>query len=176
MWEVAEYIGESLVFIGVIGEICAEWQEPHKDRLAKASSLVLIVGLAISLAALIGTNESFNGTIASLNLKAEEAGERAAKDEVDAAQARKQADGFQSQIADDNARVKSAEAKVAAAQATVASAEAESKAAAAKVATADARIASAEQLAAEANRNEAAERVEELRLQAQVAPRRLRAC
>jgi len=70
LWEVAEYIGETLVFIGVVGEVFAEWTEPERRRLAKAASIVLVIGLAISLAALIGTNEHFNDTIAGLNAQA----------------------------------------------------------------------------------------------------------
>jgi hypothetical protein len=85
LWECLEYAGEALVFIGVVGEVFAGWYEPEKKRLAKASSLVLIVGLALSLAALIKTNEHFNGTIASLNLQSSQANERAAKDEGETA-------------------------------------------------------------------------------------------
>lgn len=66
------------MFFGVVGEVFAEWKEPHRKKLAKASSVVLIVGLALSLAALIGTNEHFNGRIAQLNLQASQAIERAA--------------------------------------------------------------------------------------------------
>jgi len=80
-WEILEYVGEALVFIGVVGEVFAEWREPHRDTMAKASSVVLVVGLALSLAALIGTNEYFNTTIAGLNLKSSQANERAAKSE-----------------------------------------------------------------------------------------------
>jgi hypothetical protein len=85
LWECMEYVGEALVFVGVVGEVFAEWHEPECKRLAKASSLVLIVGLGLSLAALVETNEYFNGTIASLNLKSSQANERAAKDEAEAA-------------------------------------------------------------------------------------------
>ena len=91
-WEPLEYVGETLVFLGVIGEVFAEWKEPHRKKLAKASSIVLIVGLALSLAALIGTNEHFNGTIAQLNLQASQAIERAAVNEKDAALQRLRAD------------------------------------------------------------------------------------
>ena len=77
-WEILEYIGETLVFIGVVGEVFAEWREPERKKLGKASSIVLVIGLALSLASLIGTNEYFNGTIAELNLQAAKANECAA--------------------------------------------------------------------------------------------------
>jgi len=79
MWEILEYVGEALVFIGVVGEVWAEWEEPHKKLIAKTSSITLIVGLALSLAALIATNEAFNGKIAELNAQAKEAQLRAAQ-------------------------------------------------------------------------------------------------
>lgn len=73
LWEIAEYAGETLVFIGVVIEVIAEWKEPEKKRLAKIGSIVLVIGLAMSLAALIGTNEHFSGTIADLNNQAAQA-------------------------------------------------------------------------------------------------------
>lgn len=87
-WEPLEYVGELLVFFGVVGEVFAEWREPHRKRFAKASSVVLVIGLALSLASLIGTNEHFNDTIAFLNLKSSQADERASKNEDEAAKAR----------------------------------------------------------------------------------------
>jgi len=81
-WELLEYVGELLVFIGVVGEVFAEWREPHRKKLAKASSIVLVMGLALSLAALKGTNEDFNGQIADSNLKASQANERSTKAET----------------------------------------------------------------------------------------------
>ncbi|MGA2909942.1 MAG: hypothetical protein ABSE36_19770 [Terracidiphilus sp.] len=78
LWETVEYIGETLVTVGVVGEVFAEWRDPHRRRLGRVSSLVLIGGLALSLAALVGTNEHFNVTIADLNLRASQANERAA--------------------------------------------------------------------------------------------------
>ncbi len=77
LWEIAEYVGETLVFLGVVGEVCAEWAEPERKRLGKVASIVLVIGLGLSLAALIGTNEHFNGTIADLNAQAADAKERA---------------------------------------------------------------------------------------------------
>jgi hypothetical protein len=104
-WEILEYVGEALVFIGVVGEVFAEWQEPERKRVAKVSSIVLIIGLALSLAALIGTNEHFNGTIAKLNSQAAEsnekagdANERAAKAQLEAARLRIEADELQQKV------------------------------------------------------------------------------
>ena len=54
-WEILEYLGEFLVFIGVVFEVVAEWKEPHRARMGRIASLILIAGLAISLAALVGT-------------------------------------------------------------------------------------------------------------------------
>ncbi|MDE3188492.1 MAG: hypothetical protein KGM96_13340 [Acidobacteriota bacterium] len=158
LWESLEYLGEILVFIGVVGEVLTERElvlkddEEKRDAIEGVSSWILVAGLAISLSALIGTNEYFNGTIAALNLQA--------------VKARREADSFQSQIADSTARTKEAEAKVA-------SAEAESEDAMAKVATADVRIADAEERAAKANQSAEEERIERLKLEAQIAPRRL---
>lgn len=77
-WEVFEYIVETLVFIGVVGEVYADWSEPERKGLGKLSSIVLVLGLASALAALIGTNEHFSGTIAGLSLQAATANERSA--------------------------------------------------------------------------------------------------
>lgn len=110
-WEILEYVGEALVFIGVVGEVFAEWREPERKKLAKVSSLVLIIGLALSLAALIRTNEYFNDTIASLNgqaadssQKASEANERAAKATLDADRLRVRAEELEEQIAEQGPR------------------------------------------------------------------------
>jgi len=83
LWEILEYVGEALVFFGVVGEVFAEWSEPHRKRLGRISSLVLIGGLGLALAALIRTNGNFNGKIADLNA-------HAAASELDAANARKE--------------------------------------------------------------------------------------
>jgi hypothetical protein len=79
LWEVAEYVGESLVLLGVVGEVYADRKKPERDNLAKRSQLVLIIGLGMALAALIGTNEYFNMTIADLRFRAASSEERAAK-------------------------------------------------------------------------------------------------
>jgi hypothetical protein len=86
-WEICEYFGEALVFVGVVGEVLAERElifkedELRRDSIEGIASWVLVVGLAASLAALIGTNEHFNGTIAALNKAAGDANERAARAE-----------------------------------------------------------------------------------------------
>jgi hypothetical protein len=98
LWEIAEYAGETLVFIGVVLEVVAEWREPENKRQAKIGSVVLVIGLAISLAALIGTNEYFNGTIADLNLKASQASERGSKAELEAAKLRTRAEELEERI------------------------------------------------------------------------------
>ncbi len=90
LWEILEYVGETLVFIGVVGEVFAEWREPHRVRLGRISSLILIAGLAMSLAALIGTNEYFNGTIADLNAQAAHSNQLAGEAQLDADNARKE--------------------------------------------------------------------------------------
>jgi hypothetical protein len=172
LWEPLEYLGEILVFVGVVGEVLTERKlilkedEERRDVVEGFASWILVAGLAISLAALIGTNAYFNGTIAALNLQAEKAAERAAQNERDAAEARKEADSFQSQIVDATARTKEAEAKVA-------SAEAASKDAVAKVATADARIAEAQKGAAQATATAEREKLEQDQLELLVSPRRL---
>jgi hypothetical protein len=87
VWELSEYVGEALVVVGVVGEVWAEWRDT-KNKLAKIFSVVLIAGLAISLAALKQTNEDFEEQIAESKVKASQANERAAKDEADAASAK----------------------------------------------------------------------------------------
>jgi hypothetical protein len=91
LWEVVEYLGETLVFVGVVGEVSAEWREPHRKSLARRSSIVLVIGLATSLGALIGTNEDFNNRIADLNVQAGQSNQAASAAELDAANAREQA-------------------------------------------------------------------------------------
>ena len=103
-WEIAEYIGEALVFVGVVGEVYAGWSEHEKKSLEKKSSLVLIVGLAISLAALIKTNEGFNGTIAVLNCQAAHSNQIAAEAQLEADKARKEAAGLQEEAENERLR------------------------------------------------------------------------
>jgi hypothetical protein len=74
-----EYLGEGAVFVGVVLEVICERKLILKndgnrcDRLEGFGGYILIAGLAISLAALISTNEYFNDTIAYLNLRASQA-------------------------------------------------------------------------------------------------------
>jgi hypothetical protein len=97
LWEPLEYLGESLVFIGVLGEILCDRKlvlkkdEARRDAIEGFCSWILVAGLAISLSALIGTNEHFSGTIAELNLKASQADERARKNDAEAATQRARA-------------------------------------------------------------------------------------
>ncbi len=89
LWELLEYLGEALVFLGVVGEVLAERKlisknnEAGRDAIEGMASGVLIVGLGVSLGALLMTNEHFNARIADLNLKAAQANERAAGDARD---------------------------------------------------------------------------------------------
>lgn len=103
-WELLEYVGEALVFIGVVGEVFAGWREPEHKGLERLSSLVLIIGLALSLASLKGTNARFNFTIATLNKEASDADERAARASLDAAQLRLRADQLEGQILEQGPR------------------------------------------------------------------------
>jgi hypothetical protein len=104
LWEVVEYLGEALVFVGVIIEVFAEWGEPEKKKLAKVGSIVLVIGLAISLSALIGTNEYFNGTIADLNLKASQAKERGDTANLEAERLRLRAEELEERILEQGPR------------------------------------------------------------------------
>lgn len=110
-WELFEYVGETLVFIGVVGEVFAEWDGHERNTIANVSSIVLIIGLALSLAALIGTNKHFNGTIANLNSQAAEsnkeagkANERADKAGLEAAQLRVKAEELEEKILEQGPR------------------------------------------------------------------------
>jgi hypothetical protein len=89
------------------------------------------------------------------------------------AEARRQAAVANAGAATANAKASDANARVKEAEAQIASANAASRDAVAKVATAEARIAEANRAAAEANRISEHERLERIRLEALVAPRRL---
>ncbi len=109
-WEITEYISASVVLLAVMGEFTAEFTNLLKDeskrrRLAKASVLVLIAGLAVELVSLVRTSQLSNQIVAQLNQEAaqakveagkaiERAGkadERASENEREAAQLRKDA-------------------------------------------------------------------------------------
>jgi len=163
-WEAVEYIATGIVILGAIGEYLAEFRrfpkEQHKrEQFAKLSALVLIAGLAVELVGLVRTSQLSGQIIAELNREAEAAGR-------DAATAKATAKGFERDIADANSGAKNAEAQVA-------SANAQYRDAQARVASAEVRIADAKKQAAEANRAAEQERLERLKLEAQVAPRRL---
>jgi hypothetical protein len=108
--EKLEYVGETLVFLGVVGEVLAERKlilknnELRRDALEGFASWVLIVGLAISLGALVGTNEHFNSTIADLNNQAASSNDRAARASLDAAQLQIKADELEEQLLEQGPR------------------------------------------------------------------------
>jgi hypothetical protein len=76
----------------------------RRDALEGFASWVLIFGLAISLGALVGTNEHFNSTIADLNNQAARSNERAAKASLDAAQLQLKADELEEQLLEQGPR------------------------------------------------------------------------
>ena len=110
LWESLEYVGEALVFLGVVGEVLAERKlilksdESRRNALEAFASWILIVGLAISLAALIGTNEHFNSTIADLNNQAAKSNERAAEASRRAEELQVKADGLEEEILEQGPR------------------------------------------------------------------------
>jgi len=110
LWEPLEYVGEALVFLGVVGEVLAERKlilkndELRRDSLEGFASWILIAGLAISLGALVGTNEHFNSTIADLNNQAAKSNERAAQASLEAAQLRIRADELEEELLEQGPR------------------------------------------------------------------------
>jgi hypothetical protein len=81
-WEWAEYVGEGLVVIGCIGEVLADFGEDflgrkHSKRLERLSSVILIVGLLLSLKALMRTNELSGSVIGGLGEKSQAAEQKA---------------------------------------------------------------------------------------------------
>lgn len=110
LWEPLEYAGETLVFLGVVGEVLAERKlilqsnDARRHSFEGFASLVLIVGLALSLAALIGTNKYFNGTIANLNNQAAESNKAAGDANKEAAQLRLRAEELEEQIMEQGPR------------------------------------------------------------------------
>lgn len=88
-WECGEYIAEIVVIIGCVGEYLAEFTdrltggiETRKRRLSRLSLLILIIGLAVGLASLMGATITSGREIAALNVKASEANERSRKLEL----------------------------------------------------------------------------------------------
>jgi hypothetical protein len=86
-WELVEYLACAAVLLGVLGEYLADFtnfrnvkEDAHRrDTLSKASTLVLIAGLAVELFALVQTNRISGERIASLNVEAKNANSEAAK-------------------------------------------------------------------------------------------------
>src|ERR1700732_756789 len=159
-WEWAEYGSVVAIFLGVVGEYVADFvlsdetngDKSKKTRLSKASTLVLIAGLALELPAIW----QINGLT----------GEKATILERDASVARAEAESARADIAAANARAKIAEAQIAEAgkQATEAST---------KAAEANARAGEAKKGAASSLVVAEKERLERTRLEAEVSPRRL---
>jgi hypothetical protein len=61
-----EEAGGVLVLFGLIGEVWAALSEPLDERLEEASSMVQTVGLAFSLASMVGANEGVSAAIATV--------------------------------------------------------------------------------------------------------------
>src|SRR6266480_6874845 len=83
-WEYAEYIFATLVAVACAGEYVSEFTnwftggiKERKDRLAKRSTLLLIVALSLELICLVRTNILSGMLIGSLSEKAEEADRKA---------------------------------------------------------------------------------------------------
>src|ERR1700676_5634941 len=83
-WEIGEYICAGLVTIACAGEYGADFKnwftsgiKERKDRLAKRSTLLLIVALSLELICLVRTNQLSGNVIGSLGDRAEEADKKA---------------------------------------------------------------------------------------------------
>lgn len=83
-WEIAEYIFAGLVTVACAGEYVADFKDrftggdkAKKERLAKASTLLLIGALALELTCLVKTNSLSGQLIGSLDEKAGEADTKA---------------------------------------------------------------------------------------------------
>jgi hypothetical protein len=104
-WEWFGYISTAIVFIGCIGEFVAEFtslpkSKESRDRLARLSLIVLILGIAGELLGQVRTSELSGPLIAdteehagNAEQKAGEANDRASVNEKEAAQLRKDAEG-----------------------------------------------------------------------------------
>jgi|SRR6266850_1810934 len=73
-WEYIEFLGAMIVLWGVVGEFCADFTklpngEHGKLRLAKQSTLILIVGLVIELAGMFKTSQLSGIVIANLDFR-----------------------------------------------------------------------------------------------------------
>jgi hypothetical protein len=83
-WEIAEYVFAGLVTVACAGEYVADFKDwftggdkAKKERLAKASTLLLIGALALELTCLVKTNSLSGQLIGSLDQKAGEADAKA---------------------------------------------------------------------------------------------------
>src|SRR5580704_3052871 len=84
-WEGVEYFAEATVITGALFEVLTDFEhilkgEGKKElrrRVEKWAAIVLVVGLAIGLGALVRTNQLFSETIASLYGEARDASNRA---------------------------------------------------------------------------------------------------
>lgn len=138
-WELAEYISCGLVTIACFGEFIAEFTNwftggsgEKKDRLARLSTLLLVVSLAFELICLVKTNQISGKLIGSLDEKAEEASQKSERAITDANSAeslahgaRQEADSFEKDIVSAKEQAASAESHLSealrrAAQATAA--------------------------------------------------------
>jgi hypothetical protein len=170
-WEVTEIAAAGIVLVGVIGEFLADFtkivaSQRSKERLGKLSTLVLILGLTVEVVALVRTSQLSGLITAQFHREA-------AMARRDAENAKATAKGFESHIAEANSRANSAEAQVASANALSRDAQSRVKVAESRIAEARGRIAEAEARSSEARSMAEHERLERLRLEAQVAPRRL---
>jgi hypothetical protein len=170
-WEGVEYAATAVVILGVIGEFIADFTKVSSDkekshRIAKLSTLILIGGLAFELIGLVRTSQLSGQTIARLN-------ESAQKAEADAESARTLAKGFERDLADANARVKTAESTIALANGLARNAQLRITIAEERIARYKKQTSEADARAAEARSMAEQERLERIRLEAQIAPRRL---
>lgn len=86
-WENTEYLAESIVFAGCLGEFLTEYEhvlsgeenKPKRLRLGRFFAIVLMAGLGVELPALVRTNGLFEETIAALYGKASNSDERSKK-------------------------------------------------------------------------------------------------
>ena len=155
-WENAEYIAESFVILGCLGEFIAEFTKVStlecRTLLSKVSLLVLIAALAFELGALVRTNYLSGQEIAMLNSIAAEARTRAAD-------AESTAKGFDSKIAE--------------AQRGTAEAQRDSETAKERASKADERAAVNEKEAARLGKLAEDERLARVMIEEKLAPRRL---
>jgi hypothetical protein len=86
-WEYFEYSATAIVFLAAAGEYCAEfarWPEERgrKERLAKVSTLVLVIALAGELLGVVRTSQLSGQMIASLGGQSAQAGAKAEEAKV----------------------------------------------------------------------------------------------